>query len=296
MRHGFTLVELAIVLVIIGLLVGGVLTGADLIKSAQINATVSDMQSYTAAAMTFRDKYGGIPGDLRNDKAAQAGLTVSATNPGTGGEGDGDGLLLNGDASSAECSGGISVQPGLGGENTLFWRQLSDAGLIAFKSVADGTCIDTTNFGTGSTAQTTLAPLIPQLRLRNNGFIQVNSLPAVTQLTNHTNYYTLNNFAAAGTLGGRLNQSPILTAREAQGIDTKLDDGFPATGIVTSCSGGHTGFAAPNCLTFTGGNSGSGNAPSTSNTMCFDNTTTAGVYAVSVDDNLRCGLRIRAGF
>ncbi|MEJ0010791.1 MAG: prepilin-type N-terminal cleavage/methylation domain-containing protein [Alphaproteobacteria bacterium] len=80
-RYAFTLVELAIVLVIIGLLVGGVLVGADLITSAKINATVSDLQSYTTAATTFRDKYNGIPGDLFLPKAQQAGLTVSAFNP-----------------------------------------------------------------------------------------------------------------------------------------------------------------------------------------------------------------------
>ncbi|MEJ0009639.1 MAG: prepilin-type N-terminal cleavage/methylation domain-containing protein [Alphaproteobacteria bacterium] len=91
MQRGFTLVELAIVLVIIGLLVGGGLVGQDLIKSAQINATVSDLQSYTDAAMTFRDKYGGIPGDLRADKAQAAGLTVYYWQPGSFGTGDGDG-------------------------------------------------------------------------------------------------------------------------------------------------------------------------------------------------------------
>ncbi|MEJ0009143.1 MAG: prepilin-type N-terminal cleavage/methylation domain-containing protein [Alphaproteobacteria bacterium] len=64
MRHAaFTLVELAIVLVIIGLLVGGVLVGADLIKSAQFYALNQGKEDIVAAAMTFRDKYGRLPGD-----------------------------------------------------------------------------------------------------------------------------------------------------------------------------------------------------------------------------------------
>ncbi|MEJ0009728.1 MAG: prepilin-type N-terminal cleavage/methylation domain-containing protein [Alphaproteobacteria bacterium] len=61
--RGFTLVELAIVLVIIGLLVGGVLTGADLIKSAQLYAINQGKEDIVAATMTFRDKYGRTPGD-----------------------------------------------------------------------------------------------------------------------------------------------------------------------------------------------------------------------------------------
>jgi prepilin-type N-terminal cleavage/methylation domain-containing protein len=92
-QRGFTLIELAIVLVIIGLLVGGVLVGRDLIQSAGINAVARDIDSYNVGAMTFRDKYGGIPGDITASKAQQFGLTISATNPGTTGEGDGDGVL-----------------------------------------------------------------------------------------------------------------------------------------------------------------------------------------------------------
>ena len=53
-RSAFTLVELAIVLVIIGLIVGGVLVGQDLIKAAQIRSVVTDIERYNAAATTFR--------------------------------------------------------------------------------------------------------------------------------------------------------------------------------------------------------------------------------------------------
>jgi prepilin-type N-terminal cleavage/methylation domain-containing protein len=151
-QRGFTLIELAIVLVIIGLLVGGVLVGRDLIQSAGINAVARDIDSYNVGAMTFRDKYGGIPGDITASKAQQFGLTISATNPGTTGEGDGDGVLGN----------GTIVNAGLGGEDTLFWRQLSDAQLIPFGSTADGTTLDTTAFaGNLATTVSTLTPLIP---------------------------------------------------------------------------------------------------------------------------------------
>lgn len=77
MERGFTLVELAIVLVIIGLIVGGVLVGQDLIKAAEIRATISDIQKYTTGANAFRTKYNGIPDDLLSTSATNFGLTAS---------------------------------------------------------------------------------------------------------------------------------------------------------------------------------------------------------------------------
>jgi prepilin-type N-terminal cleavage/methylation domain-containing protein len=59
----FTLVELSIVLVILGLLVGGVIAGQSLIKAAEFRKQISDLQAIQAAHMTFKDKYFCIPGD-----------------------------------------------------------------------------------------------------------------------------------------------------------------------------------------------------------------------------------------
>src|SRR3954471_15989161 len=63
---GFTLIELSIVLVIIGLVVGGVLVGQDLIKAAQIRSAVSKIEKYNTAVHTFRTKYNALPGDIPN--------------------------------------------------------------------------------------------------------------------------------------------------------------------------------------------------------------------------------------
>ena len=60
---GFTLVELAIVMIIIGLLIAGVLKGQALIANAQVTATVAQIKSIEAATSTFRDTYASIPGD-----------------------------------------------------------------------------------------------------------------------------------------------------------------------------------------------------------------------------------------
>src|SRR5271163_852919 len=86
----FTLIELSIVLVIIGLIVGGVLVGQDLIKAAEIRATVAQVEKYNAAVNTFRTKYNGIPGDIVNTQAAAFGLFNETTSGGVAGHEDGN--------------------------------------------------------------------------------------------------------------------------------------------------------------------------------------------------------------
>ena len=63
-QAGFTLVELAIVMIIIGLLIAGVLKGQALIQNAQVTATVAQIKGIDAATTTFRDTYDALPGDM----------------------------------------------------------------------------------------------------------------------------------------------------------------------------------------------------------------------------------------
>ncbi len=65
-HRGFTLIELSIVLVIIGLIVGGVLVGQDLIHAAALRAVISEKDRFSAAIYTFQGKYGYLPGDFPN--------------------------------------------------------------------------------------------------------------------------------------------------------------------------------------------------------------------------------------
>jgi prepilin-type N-terminal cleavage/methylation domain-containing protein len=84
-RAGFTLVEIAIVLVIIGLLIGGVLKGQAMIENAKVKRVVKDADEIRAAVMTFYDKYGMYPGDEN-----------STTIPVSGDwNGNGDGQIAN---------------------------------------------------------------------------------------------------------------------------------------------------------------------------------------------------------
>lgn len=79
-QKGFTLVEIAIVLVIIGLLLGGVLKGQELIANSKIKAAQQEIQAFSAAIYSYQDKTGYLPGDNPN-----------ATNN----AGDGDGTIDN---------------------------------------------------------------------------------------------------------------------------------------------------------------------------------------------------------
>src|SRR3982751_5469946 len=116
-EKGFTLIELSIVLVIIGLIVGGVLVGQDLIKAAEIRATISQIEKYNASVNTFRTKYNGMPGDLTADNAAAFGFVPRT---GTAGRGDGNGLI--------DTSTGTGQV--FGQEPALFWNDLSVANLV----------------------------------------------------------------------------------------------------------------------------------------------------------------------
>lgn len=127
MRRGFSLVELSIVLVILGLLVGGVLGGQSLIKAAQLRSVITEKDKYVTASNTFREKYGTYPGDLANATsywgAAHATTstcistirTTSATCNGTG-----NGIISIYSTPDAQA----------GSEDTLVWEHLSLAGLI----------------------------------------------------------------------------------------------------------------------------------------------------------------------
>jgi prepilin-type N-terminal cleavage/methylation domain-containing protein len=73
---GFTLIEMAIVLVVIGLIVGGVLVGQDLIRAAYIRAQISQIEKVNTAVNTFYGKYQALPGDMNISTATAFQFTI----------------------------------------------------------------------------------------------------------------------------------------------------------------------------------------------------------------------------
>ena len=80
MQKGFTLVEIAIVLVIIGLLLGGILKGQEMITQAKIKNAVSDFSGISAAYYGYQDRYRALPGDDPNAATRWSGAISGGGN------------------------------------------------------------------------------------------------------------------------------------------------------------------------------------------------------------------------
>jgi prepilin-type N-terminal cleavage/methylation domain-containing protein len=122
-QAGFTLVEIAIVLVIIGLLLGGILKGQEMITQARIKNVINDMNGITAAYASYQDRYRQIPGD---DATAAARWPGPAPAPGPAISGNGDGVV----AGLYNANVAAPPNPVAGEESNLFWWHLRLAGFI----------------------------------------------------------------------------------------------------------------------------------------------------------------------
>lgn len=126
-NSGFTLVEVSIVLVVIGLLIGSVLVAVNILQSARITSTISTLQSIQSAVSTYNQNYGAVPGD---DVQAKQRFGVSN-------QGGGNGIV--GTSSSYNSSAALADGDGAT-ESSLVWSHLRAAGLIKGPSTgADAT-------------------------------------------------------------------------------------------------------------------------------------------------------------
>lgn len=112
-QSGFTLIEIAIVLVIIGLLLGGILKGQELINSARVKNLAADFRNVPVFIYGYQDKYKALPGD---DSAASTHMN-GATNATTGGT-TGNGIIEGAWNSTTDTE-----------ESYLFWQHVRLAGL-----------------------------------------------------------------------------------------------------------------------------------------------------------------------
>ncbi len=124
-QSGFTLIEIAIVLVIIGLLLGGVLKGQELIQSARVRNLISQQDGIKAAFFGFQDRFRAYPGDYGQ---AVANISGVGTACGTGGNGNNNGQIEQAN-----------------GEYIMFWDHLSKAGFINGSYTCTGNSTQTTN-------------------------------------------------------------------------------------------------------------------------------------------------------
>jgi prepilin-type N-terminal cleavage/methylation domain-containing protein len=240
-QKGFTLVELAIVMTIIGLLIGGILKGQELMQNARITATVSQVKSYSAAVTTFKDMYQATPGDMLNAGTRLVGCPGAsglACNPkvtGTANADAGDGIIGNGAWSTAGAfgapastiTGGTAGGADVDSERYLFWSHLLLANLIG------GITTD------GLNAATTFAFDVTNPSAKIGGGFVV-GYDTGTVLAADT--FQTANTGLSGTILAQVSDAktalasttgklPLAPLRAAQ-VDRKMDDGRPATGYV----------------------------------------------------------------
>jgi len=166
-QAGFTLIELAIVLVIIGLLLGGVLKGQELINSAKAKSIASDFKNAQIFIYGYQDKFRALPGDDAGVVAHVGNTATLATTGGAGAVGD---ARIGGDWDSATLTD----------ESALFWQHVRLAGLA-----------------TGPT-DTGDANYLP--RNSDNGRIGVQSMTDFDTITGMTGLYVVCSENIAGRL------------------------------------------------------------------------------------------------
>jgi len=125
---GFTLVEIAIVLVIIGLLLGGILKGQEMITQAKIKNAINDFNGLTTAINSYQDRYRALPGD---DGRAAARWTTQAP-----ADGNADGTIAG--LYNANNTAGTGGAPANTAESNLFWQHLRIAGFVPGLTVGTG--------------------------------------------------------------------------------------------------------------------------------------------------------------
>jgi prepilin-type N-terminal cleavage/methylation domain-containing protein len=264
-KEGFTLIELSIVMVIIGLIIGGILVGQELIHSAQNRAIITQINQYNSAVTTFQSKYNGLPGDFR------FATDFLANNSPVNGNGDG---LIGSAGSSASLvgtAGGVTIAGGsvVGQEYSQFWGQLSGASLIEDSITPVAYTVDQ-NVGYN----------FPYIKSsRNVGIFMYGNV------ADRINYYHLGavSLAAAGYILTTVNSfSPV----DAMNIDSKMDDGLPVSGIVVARNVGGVDVYP----TFTGNTALTANL---AGCVFGDHTYTIKGYNTALSiGNIQCSLRI----
>jgi len=194
---GFTLVEMSIVLVIIGLIVGGVIVGKDLVQTARLQKIASEVNQIRTAVNLFVGQYDALPGDIENAYdywGANCASTAGGCN------GNGDGVINEGN-------------PAYEYESYMSWRHLNLANIYPGNYTGFYLPISTAALGVN----------VPEASIKGAGYMITNE--------------SLRNVIWIGKIADRRTLGRIVTPTEAQSLDKKMDDGSPINGNVRGRTG-----------------------------------------------------------
>ncbi|HPP46649.1 MAG TPA: prepilin-type N-terminal cleavage/methylation domain-containing protein [Accumulibacter sp.] len=214
-QSGFTLVEIAIVLVIIGLLLGGVLKGQELINSAKVKRLIEDFRSYSTMVYAYQDRFKSMPGDQNSSQLSAAfGTTTGSDNAAVPVATSCNPAAANKCASNNGRIDGSFTTDGVTDETYVLWQHLRLANLATGPTVIPSSSPDTTGY-------------VP--RNSEGGRIGIQSAPFIT-----------------GMRGAFFVCSSGIAGRFVKQIEITMDDGNTATGSVQAVSGDSSGAPVAN--------------------------------------------------
>lgn len=285
----FTLIEIAIVLVIIGLIVGGVLVGQDLISSATARAQITQIDKFKQGSNTFMVKYGYLPGDIPYADIQKFGFNTLASN----------GIQLG------NANGMLDRNTGWFGyadtESSTFWLQLSEARLSEFSPLVHPF------YANADVTGSSIASYIPLGKLSNTHVYAwsggVNAHIGIG-LANPDGKTYLSVALFTRWCGTNVCVGPTYSnnvqVRIAQSIDRKMDDGLPQSGSVTASLFNWAGVSDAVYNTEVSGNDyfPTTTATAGSSSTCYDNNNISGAaqqYSITQNNGAgsNCALSFR---
>jgi len=212
-QSGFTLIEIAIVLVIIGLLLGGVLKGQELINSAKVKNLATDFRNIPVFIYGYQDKFKSLPGDDAGVVAHVSGTLATTGTPGNG--------LIEGSWNSYTQTE----------ESYLFWQHVRLAGLTAGPTVIPGT---------------------PAVGDGYKPVNAVGGEIGIQSGTSTAGSAPLKDAAGNAIPGTYIICSPNILGKFAKQLDIQLDDGNTATGSMMVYDNAAGDYALGKTATVTG--------------------------------------------
>ena len=234
-KHGYTLLEMSIVLLILALIGGAIVGGESLVNAWRIRSILTETNMYITALDDFKSRYNGYPGDISDATSLWSEDAACPNTPTT--------TVTHRETCNGNANGRIADIYGDGTTNNpqeiyRAWQQLSNAGYISqpFTGVT----------GPGGTNHSVIGVNVPASRAAEDGGYALYYFTVYDG--NIANWPRVGHMVALGTkTANGLPQGNILTPQDSSSIDQKIDDGKPAYGRVGVGKPG--GGISPDCAT-----------------------------------------------